>query len=148
VTIVAKTGNLRAELNAGKLRGGRRRLPPVGGGRAAARRGARPGGARADRVETADASTEAERSSGQLAWLIPFFIAIWTLTGGQMTAIDATAGEKERGTLEVLLVAPVRRTEVVFGKFLAVMLFGLSAAVMAILGFVLGGTVLRRIFLP
>ncbi|MEI2421595.1 ABC transporter permease subunit, partial [Arthrospira platensis SPKY2] len=91
-------------------------------------------------VVARDASTEAERSSGQLAWLIPFFIAIWTLTGGQMTAIDATAGEKERGTLEVLLVAPVRRAEVVFGKFLAVVLFGLSAAVMAIVGFILGGT--------
>jgi hypothetical protein len=42
-----------------------------------------------------------------------------------MTAIDATAGEKERGTLEVLLVTPVRRAEVVVGKFLAVVLFGL-----------------------
>ncbi|MDA0700188.1 MAG: ABC transporter permease subunit, partial [bacterium] len=99
-------------------------------------------------VRGRDASTEAERSSGQLAWLIPFFIAIWTLTGGQMTAIDATAGEKERGTLEVLLVTPVRRSEIVVGKFLAVVLFGLSAAIMAIAGFVLGGTVLRRAFLP
>ena len=60
-------------------------------------------------------------------------------------AIDATAGEKERGTLESLLVAPVRRSEVVVGKFLATMLFGLSAAVMAILGYVAGGTVLRKI---
>jgi sodium transport system permease protein len=42
-----------------------------------------------------------------------------------MAAIDATAGEKERGTLEVLLVAPVRRAEVVVGKFLATTLFGL-----------------------
>jgi sodium transport system permease protein len=65
-----------------------------------------------------------------------------------MTAVDATAGEKERGTLEVLLVAPVRRTEVVVGKFLAVMLFGLMASIMAIVGFVLGGTVLRRLFSP
>jgi hypothetical protein len=127
----------------------RRRVPPRCGRRAPGGRRHRPRRARAGGGRrTRDASTEAERSSGQLAWLIPFFIAIWTLTGGQMTAIDATAGEKERGTLEVLLVTPVRRGEVVFGKFLAVVTFGLSAAMMAIVGFVLGGTVLRRLFLP
>ncbi|MFN2322275.1 MAG: ABC transporter permease [Trueperaceae bacterium] len=148
VTIVAKTGNLRAELNSGKLRGAVDAYTQSLVAQRLRDAGLDPAVLRPISVTTADASTEAERSSGQLAWLIPFFIAIWTLTGGQMTAIDATAGEKERGTLEVLLVAPVRRTEVVFGKFLAVMTFGLSAAVMAILGFVLGGTVLRRIFMP
>jgi sodium transport system permease protein len=148
VTIVAKAGNLRAELNAGKLRAAVDGYTQSLVAERLRGAGLDPAVLRPIEVGSADASTEAERSSGQLAWLIPFFIAIWTLTGGQMTAIDATAGEKERGTLEVLLVAPVRRTEVVFGKFLAVMTFGLSAAVMAILGFVLGGTVLRRIFLP
>jgi sodium transport system permease protein len=148
VVIVAKTGNMRAELNAGKLRAA---VDTYRQGLVAERlteAGLDPSVLTPITVLTQDASSVAERSSGQLAWLIPFFIAIWTLTGGQMTAIDATAGEKERGTLEVLLVAPVRRTEIVFGKFLAVMLFGLSAAVMAIIGFVLGGTVLRRLFLP
>jgi len=145
---VAKEGNLRSELNAGKLRGAidAYRRAVVAERLVAA--GVDPAVLEPVVVRSRDASTEAERSSGQLAWLIPFFIAIWTLTGGQMTAIDATAGEKERGTLEVLLVTPVRRTEVVFGKFLAVVLFGLMAAVMAIVGFVLGGTVLRGLFLP
>jgi sodium transport system permease protein len=96
-------------------------------------------------VEAIDASSNAERSSGQLSWLIPFFIAIWTLVGGQMTAIDATAGEKERGTLESLLVAPVWRSEVVAGKFLATLLFGLSAALMAIVGYLSGGLVLKTL---
>lgn len=99
-------------------------------------------------VQAVDASTAAERSSGQFSWLIPFFIAIWTLTGGQMTAVDATAGEKERGTLEVLLVAPVKRTEIVVGKFLATLTFGLSAALAAIVGFLIGGVALNAIFLP
>lgn len=99
-------------------------------------------------ITTVDASSQAERSSGQLSWLIPFFIAIWTLTGGQMTAIDATAGEKERGTLEVLLVAPVRRSEVVVGKFLATMAFGLTAASTAIIGFMIGSIVMQQVFVP
>src|SRR5690606_39668933 len=99
-------------------------------------------------IQTVDASTSRERSSGQLSWLIPFFIAIWTLAGGQMTAIDATAGEKERGTLESLLVAPVRRSEVVVGKWLATMTFGLTAALAAIAGYLVGGMVMRNAFLP
>jgi sodium transport system permease protein len=148
VTVYRRVGNLRSELNAGKLEsavaGYRQQV--VAERLAAA--GIDPSVLEPLRVVTRDASTEAERSSGQLAWLIPFFIAIWTLTGGQMAAIDATAGEKERGTLEVLLVAPVRRTEVVVGKFLATTLFGLWAAVMAIIGFVVGGLVLRGAFLP
>ena len=146
--VVAKEGNLRSELNAGKLRSA---VDAYRRGVVAERllaAGVDPAVLEPVTVGNLDASTEAERSSGQLAWLIPFFIAIWTLTGGQMTAIDATAGEKERGTLEVLLVTPVRRAEVVVGKFLAVVTFGLSAAMMAIVGFVLGGTVLRGLFLP
>jgi sodium transport system permease protein len=148
VTVLTKEGNMRSELNAGKLRSaidGYRRA--VVAERLVAA-GIDPAVLEPVAVVARDASTDAERSSGQLAWLIPFFIAVWTLNGGQMTAIDATAGEKERGTLEVLLVAPIRRTEVVVGKFLAVMLFGLMAAIMAIVGFVLGGTVLRRLFSP
>lgn len=97
-------------------------------------------------LRTFDASSPAEQASGNLSWLIPFFIMIWTLTGGQMTAIDATAGEKERGTLEVLLVTPIRRTEVVVGKFLATLVFGLSAAMMAILGLLLSGFVFSLLF--
>lgn len=93
-----------------------------------------------------DASTAAQRASGSLSWLVPFFIMIWTLTGGQMVAIDATAGEKERGTLEALLVTPVRRSEVVLGKFLATLLFGLASASMAILGFLASGALLGLTF--
>jgi sodium transport system permease protein len=148
VVIVTKAGNIRSELNAGKLRAAVDAYAQTLVADRLAEAGLDPSVLRPIAIASADASTEAERSSGQLAWLIPFFIAIWTLSGGQMTAIDATAGEKERGTLEVLLVAPVRRAEVVVGKFLAVVTFGLSAAVMAILGFVLGGTVLRRVFMP
>jgi len=146
--LFGKEGNLRAELNVGKLRSAidlyRRALVRE----TVINAGLNPQLLEPLSVLSRDASTDAERSSGQLAWLIPFFIAVWTLAGGQMTAIDATAGEKERGTLEVLLVTPVRRSEVVIGKFLAVVTFGLTAAIMAIVGFVLGGTVLRSLFLP
>lgn len=97
------------------------------------------------KIERIDASSEAERNSGMLAWLIPFFMIMWTYTGGQMAAIDATAGEKERGTLEALLVSPVRRSEAVVGKFLATLTFGLSSAIMAILGYFVGGAIMSGV---
>ena len=146
--VVSKSGNLQSDLAAGKIQQAiaAYRSDVVAARLSAA--GLDPAVLEPVAVETRDASRPAERSSGQLAWIIPFFIAVWTLAGGQMTALDATAGEKERGTLEALLVAPVRRSEVVVGKFLATMASGLSAAVMAIVGVVAGGALLRRVFVP
>ena len=148
VTVYSKTGNLRSELNAGKVQSAVQAYRQALVTERVRDAGLDPDILQPVAVQTVDASREQEIASGQLAWLIPFFIAIWTLVGGQMTAIDATAGEKERGTLEVLLVAPIRRTEVVFGKFLATLLFGLSAAMMAIIGFLVGGWILRGIVAP
>ncbi len=148
VQVYSKVGNLRSELNSSKLQAA---VAAYRQGIVAQRLGAQgldPAILEPVSIATVDASSEAERSSGQLSWLIPFFIAIWTLTGGQMTAVDATAGEKERGTLESLLVAPVRRSEVVLGKFLATLTFGLTAAFAAIGGYLVGGLVMRSFFLP
>lgn len=146
--LVTKVGNMKAELSASKVQQAVTAYQGVVVGRRLAAAGLDTALLTPVKVATVDASSKAERSSGQLSWLIPFFIAIWTLTGGQMTAIDATAGEKERGTLEVLLVAPVRRAEVVAGKFLATMVFGLTAATMAIVGFLIGSLVMQRLFVP
>ena len=148
LTLLAKVGNMRSELNASKVQEAVASYQQSVVAERLGARGLDPAILQPVSVQRVDASSEAERSSGQLSWLIPFFIAIWTLTGGQMTAIDATAGEKERGTLESLLVAPVRRSEVVAGKFFATMVFGLGAALAAILGYLLGGVALRSVFLP
>lgn len=146
--VVSKPGNLQSEVAAGKVR---QAIDAYRTGLVAdrlGRAGLDPSVLEPISVETRDASRDEERGSGQLAWLLPFFIALWALAGGQMTALDATAGEKERGTLEALLVAPVRRVEVVVGKFFATLASGLSAALMAILGVLAGGALLRAVFLP
>ena len=67
-----------------------------------------------------------------LAGLLPFFIAIWASLGGQHTALDVGAGERERRTLEALLLTPPSRGAVVTGKFLAVLATSLVAVVMVI----------------
>jgi sodium transport system permease protein len=58
-----------------------------------------------------------------LVKVIPFLLVMWMLTGAIYPAIDMTAGEKERGTMETLLISPAERTEIVFGKFFAVATF-------------------------
>lgn len=143
MSVYSRRGNMRSELNATKVTSAVRLYGQSLVAERLAAAGLDPAILEPVSVQAVDASTEAERATGLLSWLIPFFIAIWTLVGGQMTAIDATAGERERGTLEVLLVAPVRRAEVVVGKFLATMASGLTAAFMAIVGFLVGGLVLR-----
>ena len=55
-----------------------------------------------------------------LVKIIPLLLVMWVLTGSIYPAIDMTAGEKERGTMETLLISPAERTEIVAGKFLAV----------------------------
>lgn len=55
-----------------------------------------------------------------LAGLLPFFISVWAVLGGQYAALDLGAGEKERRTLEALLVTPPGRWQLATGKFLAV----------------------------
>jgi len=92
-----------------------------------------------------DASPEQERRSGQLAFLIPLLMLNFILTGAMATALDATAGEKERGTLESLLVSPVRRSEVVAGKLLATTITALTTALFSVLGFVASGLIARLV---
>lgn len=53
--------------------------------------------------------------------IIPYVIILMSLTGAMYSAIDITAGEKERGTIETLLCSPVDRTDIVLGKFLMVL---------------------------
>lgn len=57
--------------------------------------------------------------------MLPFLIIMMTILGAFYPAIDQTAGEKERGTLETLLTTPVKKHEIITGKFLTVSLFAL-----------------------
>lgn len=90
-------------------------------------------------IKEIDASGEQEKRSGMLAFVIPMLMLSFILSGAMATALDGTAGEKERGTLESLLVSPVRRSEVVGGKLLATTISALVTAVFNVIGFFLTG---------
>ena len=66
----------------------------------------------------------AEGSRGQmLASLLPFLFIMSMVMGGFYLAVDTTAGERERSSLEPLLALPLSRRDVVLGKYLAVLVF-------------------------
>jgi sodium transport system permease protein len=67
-----------------------------------------------------------------IARLLPYFIIVLCLNGATTPAIDLTAGEKERGTMETILCSPVSRTDLVIGKFLLVLTTSLTTAILAI----------------
>lgn len=79
-----------------------------------------------------DVATQKELGGFLLGLLIPLFIVMWAIVGGQYTAIDVSAGEKERKTLEALLLTPAKRIDIVAGKFLAVSTVALTSIVVAI----------------
>lgn len=64
-----------------------------------------------------------------MATLIPLILILMTVTGAVYPAIDLTAGERERGTLEALISAPVPRHELLFAKYLAVLSVAMLTAV-------------------
>ncbi len=71
--------------------------------------------------------------------MFPALLVIMALTGAFYPAIDLGAGEKERGTMETLLISPARRIELVMGKFLTIMLFSVATAVLNLLSMGLTG---------
>ena len=69
-----------------------------------------------------------EKVGGNLfGGIVPYLIIILCFSGAMYPAMDLTAGEKERGTMETLLCSPVARVDIVLGKFLMVLTGSLSA---------------------
>jgi sodium transport system permease protein len=60
--------------------------------------------------------------------ILPVILVVMLFMGAMYPAVDATAGEKERGTLETLLVAPVRPLEVMAAKYVTVVVLAMLAA--------------------
>jgi sodium transport system permease protein len=68
-------------------------------------------------------------STFSLTTFIPLILILMTITGAVYPAIDLTAGERERGTLEVLIAAPIPRLGVLFAKYVAVVTVAVLTAV-------------------
>ena len=65
--------------------------------------------------------------------ILPYLVILLSLTGALYPALDLTAGEKERGTMETILSSPASRTQLVFGKFLVVLTASVVTALCSLL---------------
>jgi sodium transport system permease protein len=77
--------------------------------------------------------------------LIPYLAILMCMTGAMYPAMDLTAGEKERGTMETILSSPISRTHLVFGKFLLVLTASLATATLSVVSMAGSFTVLSRL---
>lgn len=85
-------------------------------------------------LDELDVSTPAGRSVVLLG-MLTYFLLLATLMGGFYLAIDATAGERERRSLEPLLTVPVTRSGLLLGKMAATAVYMLLALVLTLIGF-------------
>lgn len=79
--------------------------------------------------------TTGERAAGFMGFLIALLLFSAASGGSQAIAIDATAGEKERGTLETLLITPVSKLEVLSGKLIATIIWAFWRVCLMLLAF-------------
>ncbi|HEC92116.1 MAG TPA: ABC transporter permease [Candidatus Atribacteria bacterium] len=88
-------------------------------------------------LEEENIATAEKTASSFLAVLLPYLIIILIFAGAMHTAVDITAGEKERGTIATLLVSQISRLEIVLGKCFVVMLISFTSMVLGLLGLTL-----------
>jgi len=97
------------------------------------------------RVEVHDVSPPQARGAGVLGGMIPYFLMLFIMMGAMAVVIDATAGEKEKGTLEALLAAPVAYLELAAGKMAAGLVFAVITSISGLAGLLLGGALFRSL---
>ncbi|HEY0065668.1 MAG TPA: ABC transporter permease [Telluria sp.] len=84
------------------------------------------------RLEEISTAGTRERMGAAIGGFLPYILMMVCLMAAMYPAIDLGAGEKERGTLETLLLAPIPRTQLVLAKFLVLFSVGLCSALVMV----------------
>lgn len=99
-------------------------------------------------VKTENVAPPEKVGGNVIGGIIPYIFILLCFTGAMYPAIDLTAGEKERGTMETILCSPVARADLVFGKFLMVLTAALGTVMFSLLSmgltFMLGGLLFAK----
>jgi sodium transport system permease protein len=142
VEVLASAGNARAQAAVGRivrvLEGFNREQATL----RLAVRGVSPALLQAMEIDERDLAAPASRAA-QLAVMVPYFVLMAMLYGALNAALDTTAGERERGSLEPLLMNPASRWAMVLGKWGAVAGVGMLIAMLSCLSFLPGQWLLR-----
>jgi sodium transport system permease protein len=118
VMVYADGSNSKAERHAARVHQVVAGYSATIGGLRLQARGVSPTIAQAVVVDNIDVSTPSARAT-LLLGMLSYVILLITLLGGLYLAIDATAGERERGSLEALLTVPATREHLIYGKIVA-----------------------------
>ena len=94
-----------------------------------------------EKVNTAD---NRENWGEKIGGMLPYLLFILCLQGAMSPATDIGAGEKERGTLETLLISPIDRNKIVMGKFLTIAFAGSMTALITVASMAGWGLVLSQ----
>jgi sodium transport system permease protein len=103
-----------------------------------AARGLSPGLATPLVISERDQSTPASRST-MLFGMLPYFFVLAVFIGGMYLAIDLTAGERERQSLEPLFASPLARWRILVGKLAAIAAFSFASLVICAVTFSVAG---------
>lgn len=90
--------------------------------------GATPETARPTRIESVEVGDMGRFAAKILGSVIPFLMVLMMLTGAMQSGIYATAGERERGTLQTLLATSLPRTQIILGKLFYIFAIGIFSA--------------------
>lgn len=98
-------------------------------------RGINPGITRPVNVGTRDLATEDAKRGVVMSFILPYLLILTSFIGGAYLILDATAGERERQSLEPLLATPASRGALVSGKIAAACALGLLSLLLTLLAF-------------
>ncbi|MBV6459702.1 MAG: ABC transporter permease protein NatB [Fimbriimonadaceae bacterium] len=90
-------------------------------------------------LDSKPAPRKERMGSGMIIGMLPYLIVIWAFYGGFSTVSDMVAGEKERGTMETLLITPATRSQIAMGKFWALTVICLLSSLTSLIGVIVIG---------
>ena len=135
VQLVQDSTRRNAEIPAGRLRLALNGYRDQVGALRLMARGIDPAVTRAVNVGNRDLATEEAKRGQLLAALLPYLLILTSFIGGAYLILDATAGERERQSLEPLLATPATRGAIVSGKIAAACALGLLSLLLTLLAF-------------
>ena len=142
VEIVSSSANQRAGTSVGRLTRLLRGFTNEQASLRLALRGVAPATLQVVEVNERDLANPQSRAA-QLTGMLPFFVLMAVLYGALNAALDTTAGERERGSLEPLLMNPAPRWALVVGKWGAVSAVGMLIALLSCFSFLPAQSLLR-----
>jgi len=140
--IVSSSANQRARAAMGRVQRLLRGFVAEQGALRLASRGVAPVTMEVTEIQERDLANPQTRAA-QFTGMLPFFVLMAVLYGALNAALDTTAGERERGSLEPLLMNPASRAALVAGKWGAVATLGMLIALLSSFSFLPGQWLLR-----